>query len=71
MRQGYPVSPFLNNFVTKYVLQNTLPSLLDGIIEHPPGKSFSLKYVDEIALLSDRAQAMQRSLERLVIQVSR
>lgn len=72
VRQERPILPFLFNFVIDNVLQDALFSILDGGVEILLGnRDFELTYADDITLLSDDAQVIQRVLDRLAIEVSR
>ena len=72
VRQGCPISPFLFNFAVEDILENALNDIHDCGLELLPGNRVKhLDYADDIALLGDDPIALQRVLDKLVIEASK
>ena len=72
VRQGCPISPFLFNFAIDDILHKALLNVTNCGVDLLPGnRAVDLEYADDIALLSDNAQALQNVLNHLAIEVSR
>lgn len=64
-------SSILSKLVIQVVLQNVLSGLLDSEVELLSWNSFQLEYADDVALLSNNANAIQSALDHLAIEISR
>lgn len=72
VRQGCPLSPFLFNIAIDDIMQKALIGLRnDGVELLPGGRVFDLEYADDIVLVANSSQDMQRALDRLAIEVVR